>query len=120
MEEKLKTGIEGLDELLSGGLPRGGTYLVMGHPGTGKTILSVGFLLNGSIKYGDPGVYVLVAEDKSRLLSNMQNFGWNLESEENIKGVPRIETVHGVGYKLTPPAHSPKGTSSEQPKLKDL
>ena len=51
--EKAPTGINELDNILAGGLPKGSVTLVTGGPGTGKTILSIQFILNGATKYSD-------------------------------------------------------------------
>jgi circadian clock protein KaiC len=54
---KAKTGINGLDEVTLGGIPKGRPTLVCGGPGCGKTLLSMEFLINGATKYNEPGVY---------------------------------------------------------------
>lgn len=75
---RVSTGIPGLDELIGGGIPAGKTVLVSGKTGTGKTILSVQFLVNG-IGKGENGVLVTIGEDKGRIMEYMKNFGWDLE-----------------------------------------
>ncbi|MBU0762278.1 MAG: hypothetical protein KKD39_04580 [Candidatus Altiarchaeota archaeon] len=98
MDERSKTGVPGLDELLNGGLPRGGTYSILGYAGSGKTILSLAFIYNGAVKYDEPGIYILVEEDKERLLSNMKDFGWDLEGlekEKKITILPYIRCLMG-------------------------
>jgi circadian clock protein KaiC len=72
-----KTGIEGLDEII-GGLLRGRTYLVTGETGTGKTLFSLSFLINGA-EIGEPGIYVLVDEEYDDFLNGAYDFGWDLE-----------------------------------------
>ncbi|MEM5874967.1 MAG: ATPase domain-containing protein [Candidatus Aenigmatarchaeota archaeon] len=64
--ELIPTGIKGLDELLKGGLPLGSTTLVSGSPGSGKTILSIQFLVNGALK-GENGLYISLEEDVERM-----------------------------------------------------
>ncbi|MEB3860231.1 MAG: KaiC domain-containing protein, partial [Desulfurococcales archaeon] len=56
--ERVRSGIEGLDELLGGGIPRGSIILVAGHPGSGKTVFSAKFLYEGATRWGEPGLYV--------------------------------------------------------------
>ena len=56
-----RTGIDGLDELLGGGIPRGRCILVIGGPGTGKTILGAQFIYNGVKKYGEKGIIVTLS-----------------------------------------------------------
>jgi len=78
-EELVPTGIDGLDELLGGGLLKGRTYLVTGETGTGKTLFSLTFLVNGALKYGEPGIYISVDEDYTQLIRGAKLFGWDLE-----------------------------------------
>ncbi len=73
------TGIDGLDDILGGGLPRGRTYLVTGETGTCKTIFSLTFLIGGAIKHGEPGIYVSVDEDYSQFVKGAYAFGWDIE-----------------------------------------
>jgi circadian clock protein KaiC len=83
--EKVPTGIRGLDEMLGGGLPKGRVILVMGGPGTGKTIFSTQFLVNGIEKYNENGVFVSLDESKIHYYSEMSKFGWNLAKYEAEK-----------------------------------
>jgi predicted ATP-dependent serine protease len=62
-EDRLSTGIEGLDDILNGGIPKGHLYLVEGDPGTGKTTLALQYLLEGA-RVGDKGIYVTLSESK--------------------------------------------------------
>ena len=78
----MPTGVTGLDELISGGIPRGRIVLVLGGPGTGKTILGSQFLYNGISEYGENGVFVSLDESKSHFYSEMLKFGWNFKKAE--------------------------------------
>lgn len=71
--ERCVTGIEGLDRILNGGVPIGNTVLVTGSCGTGKTTLSVEFLVNGA-KEGDVGAYIAVTESAQKVLENIKTF----------------------------------------------
>ena len=98
MEGRVESGIEGLDELLGGGLPSHGTYAIVGDSGTGKSILSFQFLYNGAIKYGEPGVYILLEEQRESMLANMRGFGWDiekLEAEGKLKVIPYTKSILG-------------------------
>ncbi|MFH0862251.1 MAG: ATPase domain-containing protein [Candidatus Altiarchaeota archaeon] len=98
MDARVKTGIPGLDELLGGGLPAGGTYVVVGGSGTGKSILSFEFLYRGALDYNEPGVYVTLEEDKDRLLANMGLFGWDaaaMQAQGKLRIVPYTRSVMG-------------------------
>jgi circadian clock protein KaiC len=76
------TGVEGLDELISGGFPRGRVILVLGGPGTGKTILASQFLYKGISQYGENGIFVSLDESKSHFCSEMLKFGWDFKKAE--------------------------------------
>jgi circadian clock protein KaiC len=68
--EKCLTGIEGLDSILGGGIPRNNTILLTGNCGTGKTSLSLEYLLHGAVE-GENGLYLSVTEPYQKLLANM-------------------------------------------------
>ena len=68
--EKCVTGIEGLDNILGGGLPRNNIVLLTGNCGTGKTSLSLEFLLHGALD-GENGLYLSVTEPYEKLTTNM-------------------------------------------------
>jgi len=85
MPKKIATGISGLDELVGGGIPEGRVILVIGGPGTGKTILCSQFLYKGINEKQENGVFVSLDESKDHFYSEMQKFGWDfrkLEEEE--------------------------------------
>lgn len=53
--DRAPTGIEGLDEITGGGLPKGRPTLVCGGTGCGKTLLALEFLVRGATEFGEPG-----------------------------------------------------------------
>ena len=75
---RVRTGISGLDDILSGGFPSKHLYLVEGDPGTGKTTLALQFLLEGE-KHGERGLYVTLSESKDELLGVAKSHGWSLD-----------------------------------------
>jgi len=72
---KSPTGIQGLDEITGGGLPRGRPTLVCGGPGCGKTILSMEFLINGARQFDEPGVFLSFEESIDDLALNFASLG---------------------------------------------
>jgi circadian clock protein KaiC len=74
---KARTGIPGLDNILSGGLSRGHVFLVEGAPGTGKTTLALQFLLEG-IREGEKCLYVTLSETDRELREGAASHGWTL------------------------------------------
>ena len=77
--EKCQTGVPGLDEILSGGLPRNHLYLLQGKPGTGKSTIALQFLLEG-VRTGEKSLYVTFSETKLELETVAKSHGWNLEN----------------------------------------
>jgi circadian clock protein KaiC len=82
LSESAPTGVEGLDELISGGFPRGRVILVLGGPGTGKTILAAQFLYKGISQYGENGIFVSLDESQNHFYSEMLKFGWDFKKAE--------------------------------------
>jgi len=74
MTEKIKTGIEELDSILEGGIPRGHSVLLAGSCGTGKTILSQEFLFAGAREYDEVGIYISLSESREKMISNLESF----------------------------------------------
>jgi circadian clock protein KaiC len=76
-QDLCKTGIEGFDDVLNGGLPRNRVYLVLGEPGVGKTTLALQFLLEGE-KMGERGLYITLSETKVELNEVAVSHGWDI------------------------------------------
>jgi circadian clock protein KaiC len=77
-EDRVSTGIEGLDYILEGGLPRDRLYLVEGHPGSGKTTLGLQFLLEG-MRHGEKGLFIALSENSTELEHVAESHGWSLD-----------------------------------------
>ncbi|MDY6952788.1 MAG: circadian clock protein KaiC [Thermodesulfobacteriota bacterium] len=75
---KSPTGIQGLDEITAGGLPKGRPTLVCGSAGSGKTLLAMEFLVRGAMEHDEPGVFVSFEETETDLTNNVASFGWDL------------------------------------------
>ena len=82
-----RTGIEGLDDVLGGGLDRGRTFLLEGSPGTGKTTVALQFLLTGAAA-GERCLYVTLSETEDELRATASAHGWNLEGVEIFELIP--------------------------------
>lgn len=77
---KAPSGIQGLDEITGGGLPRGRPTLVCGSAGCGKTLLAMEFLVRGAQQYNEPGVFVCFEESDEELAKNVASLGFDLDS----------------------------------------
>src|ERR1700682_2422040 len=77
--EKAKSGIWGLDNILSGGFTRGHVFLVEGAPGTGKTTVALQFLLEGT-KAGEKCLYITLSETERELRDGAASHGWSLDN----------------------------------------
>lgn len=76
--ERISSGIEGLDQLIGGGFIKGRSYLISGEPGTGKTLFSLQYILEG-IKKGEKGIYVSIDEKPIHLIEDAFSIGWDLK-----------------------------------------
>ena len=83
MFETVRTGIYGLDEMVSGGFPKERIVLILGSPGAGKTILASQFLYKGLSEYNENGVLVSLDESKTHYYDEMKNFGWDFQKAED-------------------------------------
>ncbi|MHA3738792.1 ATPase domain-containing protein [Pseudomonas sp. Eth.TT006] len=86
---KAATGIEGLDDILAGGLSRGHVFLLEGEPGTGKTTIALEFLSNGA-RAGERSLYITLSETELELRQGAASHGWDLDENIHI-------------FELTPP-----------------
>jgi circadian clock protein KaiC len=90
---KCPTGIQGLDEITSGGLPRGRPTLVCGGAGCGKTLLAAEFLVRGAVQFDEPGVLMAFEETEKELKANVASLGFDLEGLVRRKKII-IDYVH--------------------------
>lgn len=75
---KTPSGIAGFDQMTVGGLPRERTTLLVGGPGSGKTIFGMQFLVHGARTLDEPGIFVAFEESPDRLIANFDGFGWDI------------------------------------------
>lgn len=83
LAKRVSTGIDGLDELIQGGFPRGSLILLAGSPGAGKTIASAHYLYHGAKNLDENGIYVSFAERGEFFFDNMKKFGLDFEKLES-------------------------------------
>jgi len=76
---KAPTGIQGLDEITCGGLPKGRPTLVCGGAGCGKTLLAMEFLVRGATEFDEPGVFIAFEESAQELTQNAASLGFDLK-----------------------------------------
>jgi circadian clock protein KaiC len=76
---KSPTGIQGLDEITGGGLPKGRPTLICGSAGCGKTLLAVEFLVRGATQFNEPGVFMTFEETAKDLTQNVASLGFDLK-----------------------------------------
>jgi circadian clock protein KaiC len=90
---KAPTGIQGLDEITEGGLPRGRPTLVCGSAGSGKTMFAAEFLVRGAVEFGEPGVFMMFEESADELAQNLRSLGVDLDRLQRQKKIA-VDHVH--------------------------
>jgi len=109
VSERASTGVEGLDDILGGGLPRNRMYLIEGDPGAGKTTLAMRFLLEGA-RLGESGVYATLSETEEELRDVAGSHGWSLDgiticdlqtAEESLKADSQYTLFHPSEVELS-------------------
>jgi circadian clock protein KaiC len=110
---RTKTGIQGLDRALNGGIPQGNVVLVSGGAGTGKSTLCLQFAVNGALIFGEKSLYLSTEQNKKELFKQADGFGWNLadlESKQLLKlvyfditaGDSFLEKIHSLVQEFQP------------------
>jgi circadian clock protein KaiC len=74
MIERVPTGVEGFDQLVDGGFPKGHFILVSGETGCGKTTFAFQYLYGGA-KNGEPGIFISFEEKAEHIIEHMENLG---------------------------------------------
>src|SRR5215217_2516998 len=86
-EGQAQTSIDGLDDVLGGGLERGRVFLLEGSPGTGKTTIATQFLIAGAAA-GERGLYITLSENEDEFRAGAGSHGWDLAGVEIFELVP--------------------------------
>ena len=111
--DRASTGVEGLDTILGGGLPRNRMYLVEGESGSGKTTLALQFLLEG-VRRGERGLYITLSETKEELLAVARSHGWSLDDIDIFDlAVPKEEIPSDTQYTLYHPSEVELGETTK-------
>jgi circadian clock protein KaiC len=90
---KTPTGINGLDEITEGGLPKGRPTLICGDAGCGKTLFSLEFLVKGATQFNEPGVFIAFEEKSEDLATNVASLGFDINKLIATKKI-KIDHVH--------------------------
>jgi circadian clock protein KaiC len=90
---KALTGITGLDEITGGGLPYGRPSLICGEAGSGKTLMSIEFIVRGAVQYNEPGVFIAFEEKSDELAMNVASLGFDLKKLQAQNKI-KIDHVH--------------------------
>lgn len=90
---KTPTGINGLDQITLGGLPKGRPTLICGSTGCGKTLFSLEFLIRGAQEFDEPGVFMAFEEKPQELAMNVASLGFDLVKLQEDKKI-KIDYVH--------------------------
>ena len=93
------TGIEGLDDILGGGLPGSRLYLIQGYPGTGKTTLALQFLREGKA-LGEAVLYLTLAESAEELRATAASHGWDPDEVEIHEHLPATQITPETQHTL--------------------
>jgi KaiC/GvpD/RAD55 family RecA-like ATPase len=102
-EDRVKTGIPGLDDLLDGGFPHNTVNLVVGPTGSAKTLFGMQFIYSGAKDYNEVGIYLTLEERKENIQRAMKGFGMDVEKYEKegkliLVDVGKIRTkLHSEG-----------------------
>ena len=92
--ERVKTGINGLDELIQGGIPKGSSVLISGANGSGKSILSMQYIYEGAKQLQDPGLFVTVESNVKTIAWNMESFDWDIANlqDKDLMSIYRVRS----------------------------
>ncbi|PSP28210.1 circadian regulator CirA [Halobacteriales archaeon QH_2_65_14] len=90
MVELTKTGIDGLDEILNGGIVRNSTTLVSGNPGAGKSVLGLQYIYNGVEMFDEKGIYLSFEEDEEDLREAAESIGFENWQDHVDEGAIKI------------------------------
>ncbi|MEA3249363.1 MAG: circadian clock protein KaiC [Patescibacteria group bacterium] len=97
-EERISSGVSGVDTMTGGGIFRGSTTLLLGSSGTGRTVLGLHFLQDGT-KHDEKGLFISFEEGQSQVFATAKSLGWDFEGHEK-KGLLKIESWNPEGMPI--------------------
>ena len=97
--EKSKTGSFGFDDITFGGLPKSRPTLIVGGIGSGKTFMSMLFILNGISDFKENGVFMTFEERSDELITNFSNLKYDITDYLEKKNL-YFEHLHIGQYEL--------------------
>lgn len=89
-EERIKTGIDGLDEMIEGGIPINHTVVVMGSFGTGKTTFALQYIVKGLME-DENCIFISLEEDEESITKNALSYGWDLKPSIDSKKLALVK-----------------------------
>ena len=95
---KVKTGIPGLDHIISGGLKQERSIVVSGPPGSGKTTFGLQFLYSGAKDFDEPGIYISLAQNIDEIKNDSKSHGWDFD---DLIAKDKILMIDARPFKLT-------------------
>ena len=99
MIKRTKTGINGFDKLVQGGFPQGFTILIIGTPGTGKTLFTLEYLYNGAAKFRERSMLVTLEQSLEDVRTQALGIGLDLRKLEK-SGSLILKAVPVKNYKI--------------------
>src|SRR5476651_160139 len=104
-EVRQPTGVPGCDEITGGGLMTGRSYLLVGTPGSGKTVLSLQWLRDG-VRRSEEGTYISLCDPVEQIARDVTSFGWDLKGIAMVDLSPRGDDLdeHVGDYHMFPPS----------------
>jgi KaiC/GvpD/RAD55 family RecA-like ATPase len=95
--EIVKSGIDGLDSLIEKkGFPKGSSILVLGAPGSGKSILGMQYIYKGATLYNEKGIYAVFHEHPEKVREYMLSFGWDIDAAGRAEKIMIIDAASPI------------------------
>ena len=100
LPNKVRSGIDGFDDLVVGGFPRSHSILVTGGTGTGKSTFALQFIYNGAKVYDEPGIYVTMEERIPSVIRNASTYGWDLDALQKKDKIALVDYSPAVAGQI--------------------